>query len=92
MLLHINGKCWITTGAISGAGTSYPSEAPGVRVTQSLVLCVCFVDRCLSFYLFLLGLYYFFLLDLRHLIIPFDIFKHFLQDLVQSRTKVLRKG
>ena len=24
----------------------------GVRVTQSLVLCVCFVDRCLSFHIF----------------------------------------
>jgi hypothetical protein len=38
-----------------------PSGAPeftlvfsGVRVTRSLVLCVCFVDRCLSFVLFLL--------------------------------------
>jgi len=35
--------------------TAYHSKAPefipvfsGVRVTQSLVLCVCFVDRCLS--------------------------------------------
>jgi hypothetical protein len=27
----------------------------GVRVTQSLVLCVCFVDRCLSFCHFLFG-------------------------------------
>ena len=45
-----------TTGATSGAGTVYPSGAPefipgfsGVLVTRSLVLCVCFVDRCLSF-------------------------------------------
>ena len=36
---------------------AYPSEAPeftlsfsGVRVARSLVLCVCFVDRCLSFF------------------------------------------
>ena len=31
---------------------SYSSSPPvfsGVRVTRSLVLCVCFVDRCLSF-------------------------------------------
>jgi hypothetical protein len=42
--------------ATSGAGTAYPSGAPefipvfsGVRVTRSLVLCVGFVDRCLSF-------------------------------------------
>jgi hypothetical protein len=40
----------------SGAGTAYPSGEPeftpgfsGVRVTRSLVLCVCFIDRCLSF-------------------------------------------
>ena len=44
------------TDATSGAGTAYPSGAseftPGfsrVRVTRSLVLCVCFVDRSLSF-------------------------------------------
>jgi hypothetical protein len=43
-------------GATSGAGTAYPSGAPeftpvfsGVRVTRSLVLCVYFVDCCLSF-------------------------------------------
>ena len=45
-----------TTGATSGAGTAYPSGAPqsipgfsGVRVTRSLDLYVCFVDRCFSF-------------------------------------------
>ena len=44
-----------TTGATSGAGTAYPSRAPefipvfsGVCVARSLVLCACFVDRCLS--------------------------------------------
>jgi hypothetical protein len=48
---------WInTTGTISGAGT-YASGAhefipcfSGVHVIRSLVLCVCFVDRCLSFF------------------------------------------
>jgi hypothetical protein len=33
----------------------HPSSSPvfsGVRVTRSLVLCVCFVDRCLSFRIF----------------------------------------
>ena len=47
----------------SGAGTAYPSGAleftpcfSGVRVTQSLVLCVCFEDRCLSFCPFLLAI------------------------------------
>ena len=46
-----------TTGATSSAGTAYPSEAleftlgfSGVRVTPSLVLCACFVDRCLFFF------------------------------------------
>ena len=37
----------------NGAGTAYPSGAPefisGFRVTRSLVLCVCFLDRCLYF-------------------------------------------
>ena len=44
------------TGVTSGAGTTtlpeYLSSPPvfsGVRVTESLVLYVCFVDRCLSF-------------------------------------------
>jgi len=43
-------------GTTSGAGTAHPSGASefnsgfsGVRVTHSLALCVCFVDRCLSF-------------------------------------------
>ena len=46
--------------ATSEAGTAYLSRAPefhlsGVRVTLSLVLCVCFVDRCLSFCTFSFG-------------------------------------
>ena len=52
-----------TTGATSGAGTAYPSGAheftpgfSGVRVTRALVLCVCFVDCCLSLILFLLAI------------------------------------
>ena len=46
----------LTNGATSGAGTAYPSKAPeldpvfsGIRVTRFLVLCECFVDRCLFF-------------------------------------------
>jgi hypothetical protein len=46
----------ILTGATSRAGIAYPSGAPeftpvfsGVRVTRSLLFCICFVDRCLSF-------------------------------------------
>ena len=43
-------------GATGGAGTVYPSGAPGFTpafkwgcVARSLVICVWFVDRCLSF-------------------------------------------
>ena len=43
-------------GTTSGARTAYPCGAPeftpvfsGVRVTRTLVLCVCFADRCLAF-------------------------------------------
>jgi hypothetical protein len=50
-----SGKSIYTTGATSRARTAYLYGAPGftpsfsgVRVAQFLVLCVCFVDRCLS--------------------------------------------
>ena len=46
-------------GVTSGLGTAYPSKAPSVppvvnrvRVTRSLVLYLCFVDRCLSLCIF----------------------------------------
>jgi hypothetical protein len=35
---------------------SSPPVFSGVRVTRSLVLCVCFVGHCLSFYTFSFGL------------------------------------
>jgi hypothetical protein len=49
-----------TTGANSGAGTAYPSGAPEFTFQWGscysiLVLCVCFVDRCLSFCTFYFG-------------------------------------
>jgi hypothetical protein len=34
---------------------SSPPVFSGVRVTRSLILCVCFVDRCLPFCLFSFG-------------------------------------
>jgi hypothetical protein len=50
----------INTSTTSGTGATYLSRAPeftpvfsGVCVTRSLVLCVCFVDHCLSFCHFL---------------------------------------
>ena len=70
---------WInTTGATGGTRTAYPSGAPeftpcfsGVRVTRSLVLYVCFVDRCLSFlYSFFWQLCCLFFFDIRILITP----------------------
>jgi hypothetical protein len=74
-----------TTGATSGAETANPSEAPeftpvfsGVRVTRSLVLCVCFVDRCLSFGPFLLAIVLSVLLRYMDSDYLFGIFKLFL--------------
>ena len=49
----------------------------GVRVTRSLVLYVCFVDRCLSFCTFLLAIVLSVLLRYTHSGCPFDIFKLF---------------
>jgi hypothetical protein len=50
-ICHIT-DCY-TTAATCGAGTAYPFGTlpvfSGFRVTRSLVLCVCFVDRCFSF-------------------------------------------
>ena len=51
-----------TLKTTDGAGTAYPFGAPEitpglsrVRVTRSLVLYVCFADRCLSFCTFSFG-------------------------------------
>ena len=49
----------------------HPSSPPvfsGVRVTRSLVLCVCFVDRYLSFFFWSLRCLFFF--DLRIMVTP----------------------
>ena len=60
--LYLLGFILRTSVAISGVGAAYPSGAPeftpnfsGVRVTRSFVLCVCFVDRSLSFCTFYFG-------------------------------------
>ena len=50
----------------------------GVRVTRSLVLCVCFVDRPLSFCTFSLGHYIVCSSSIYGLWLPSDIFKIFL--------------
>jgi hypothetical protein len=71
-------------GATSGTGTAYPSGAPeftpvfsGVRVTRSLVLCVCFVDRCWSFCTFSLAIVLSNLLHFTDSDHPFGIFEPF---------------
>jgi hypothetical protein len=75
-----NISCIYKTRARSGLLTlpehlSSPPVFSGVRVTRSLVLCVCFVDRCLSFCTF------FYHCVVCSLIsgfwLPFDIFKLF---------------
>jgi hypothetical protein len=66
------------TGATSGAGTAYPSGAPeftpgfsGDRITRSLALYVCFVDRCVSFCTFSFKTYCcLFFFDIRILFAP----------------------
>jgi hypothetical protein len=51
---------------------SSPPDFSGVRVTRSLVLCVCFVDRCLACCSFSFGhrVHGLYFLDLRILITP----------------------
>ena len=55
---------------------SSPPVSSGVRVTRSLVLCVCIVDRC--FVLFLLAIVLSVLLRYMDSDYPFGIFKFFL--------------
>ena len=64
-----------TAGVTSRAGTANPSGGPAfipgfsrVRVTRSLVLYVCFVDRSFSFYTFSFSHLFFF--DIQILIAP----------------------
>ena len=58
---------------------SSPLAFSGVRVTRSLVLCVCFVDRCLSFLLFLLAIVLSVLLRFTDSDYPFGLFKLLLE-------------
>jgi hypothetical protein len=54
---------------------SSPPVFKGVRVTQSLVLCVCFVDRCLSFVHFPMAIVFSVLRRYTNSDYPIDIFK-----------------
>ena len=84
-------------GAVSGTWTAYPSGVheftPGLRfvLTRSLVLCVMFIDRCLSFVLFLLTIVLY-IFDLRILISSNSSYKHFwyfLRSFIYSHSKEL---
>ena len=61
---------------------SSPLDFSEVRVTRSLVLFVCFVDRCLSFCTFSFGLVLSVLLRYTDSDYPFGIFKLFLNKIV----------
>ena len=69
---------------------SSPPVFSGIRVTRSLVLYICFVDRCLSFVLFLLAIVLSVLLQYTDSDSPFGIFKLFLLSLmgVNSRNDI----
>ena len=75
-----------TTGATSGAGTAYPSEAPeftpvfsGVRVTPSLVVCVICRSLFVLMFFFFFVILSFFLLRFTDSDYLFGIFKLFLE-------------
>ena len=53
---------------------SSPPVFSGVRVTRSLVLYVCFVDRCLSFCVFLLAIVLSVLLSFGHCVVCSSVF------------------
>ena len=60
-----------------------PPDFSGVRVTRSLGLYVCFVDRCLSFCTFFLAIVLSVLLRYTVSDCPFGIFKLFLHQYIQ---------
>ena len=66
---------------------SSPLVFSGVRVTRSLVLYVCFVDRCLSFkfVLFLLAIVLSVFLRYTDSDCPFGIFKLYLTHFIDSK-------
>jgi hypothetical protein len=79
-----------------GTGSAYSSDDPeftsvfsGVRVTWSLVLCVCFVDRYLSYCPFSFGHCVVFPSSIYGLWLPFGIFKLFLRDITLPSRKLM---
>jgi hypothetical protein len=81
-LLFYHERIFIKNMHIVGTSTfpehpSSTSDVSGVRVTRSLGLCVCFVDRCLTIVLSVLLRY----TDSDY---PFSIFKHFIKSVCMS--------
>ena len=68
---------------------SSPPVFSGVRVTRSLVLYICFVDRCLSFVPFLLAIVLSVLLQYTDSDSPFGIFHLFLLSLMESIVEII---
>ena len=68
---------------------SSPPVFSGIRVTRSLVLYICFVDRCLSFVLFLLAIVLSVLLQYTDSDSPFGIFKLFFLSLMESIVEII---
>jgi hypothetical protein len=62
----------------------YLKKTKSAYSSRSLVLCVCFVDRCLSFVLFLLAIVLYVLLQYTDSDYPFD----YLQTLLHTRCLV----
>jgi hypothetical protein len=97
LIIYHRSCSWInTTDATSGALTASPAGAPEftpvfsrVRVTQSLVWCVCFIDSCLSFCAFLLAIVLSVLHQYTDSDYPFGIFKFFLSFLLSLITKFI---
>jgi hypothetical protein len=57
LMEHIRGNLWPRYSITVNQHLSSPPVFSGVLVTRSLVLCVCFVDHCLSFCTFSFGHY-----------------------------------
>ena len=68
---------------------SSPPVFSGVRDTRSLVLYVCFVDRCLSFVLFLLAIVLSVLLRYTDSDFPFGIFKLFFTNITDVEQGII---
>jgi hypothetical protein len=83
LMVDPNSKKFVTLNVKSSAGQHKHNKVDmvirRVGVTRSLVLCVCFVDRCLSFCTFCFGYWFSILFRFTDSYYPFGIFKLFLR-------------